>query len=363
MCEGRGREVLGQKVDLTAVQQRAVASSFLETLHMSSNRCSSSARHPHVATVAWVHQVASARGLDVDQVLALVDRMASAPPPTVATDSFHHRPSGRERGAWALPRDRCSAVETVPLDDRGAPAVHPGLWLAHVTYHRSRSVDLLDRLVAEYSSYSSALAAQFIRGREPREDLVQVAVEGLLEALTRFEPERRIPFIAFARPTIVGGLKRHYRDRGWLVRVPRSVHETAVALGPSTEEVRRETGREPTDAEIAKRLNISAHHLERVRQAIAERATDSLDREAAPTPGGEGRELARAETRIALEQALETVDRQQREVLRLYFVDRLTQQEIADRLGVNQMRVSRWIRATLSKLRDLIDEPAQATGT
>jgi len=257
-----------------------------------------------------------------------------------------------------------STVEaTIPrgvdrADTDRAPAVEEPIWLLHVRYARAAEPDVLAELVEEYQAYALSLARRFHRHGEPLDDLRQVALESLCASLRRFDPSRGIPFVAFATPTIIGAIKRHYRDQGWAMRVPRAAHDLA---GPAREAVDRLTGvlgRPPTTTEVARDLGISEEDLVLAQSATRARSMVSLD---APRRGDDGERtfevgeidtsFALAEGRVALEGALAHLGHRDRTVLGLYFFDNQTQVQIAERFGVSQMQVSRWISSSLARLR------------
>lgn len=242
-------------------------------------------------------------------------------------------------------------------DDSGH-RVDPDVWRDHVRYAERRDPETLARLVDGYDRYACSLAARMQRGREPRDDLDQVAREALVLALNRFDPARRLPFAAFATPTILGSLRRHYRDRGWLLRVPRMVHELTTAAHATTERLTMELGRTPTVAEVADAMNVDLDDLLMAQEAAYARDASSLD---APsfdghTIGGrigvEDHELDLTEDRVALIDAMETIDDRGRQLLRLYYFEDCTQAEIGRRLGISQMQVSRLIAGVLRQLRN-----------
>jgi len=265
---------------------------------------------------------------------------------------------------FSEPGDRELVERTIPRSlDEGtddAPAVDERLWHAHVCYARSRDAGLRRLLVEEYQGYAVSLAQRLHRDSEPLEDLVQVAFEGLLVALNRFEPERGVPFIGFATPTILGSLKRHYRDVGWLVRVPRRVHELAAPARRATDDLTAELGRSPSIGETAERLGVDVEDLIVAQEATNARSTTSLD--AMVTPGGRPREhlgavdpnMAHVDDLLALEQALGELPERDRLVIRRYFFDGRSQVEIAAEFGVSQMQVSRWLSSNLRRLRSWI---------
>lgn len=270
---------------------------------------------------------------------------------------------GRERVEAAADADR--ARRTIPLgrpegDDAARPDVDLGLWTLHVRYQRRRDEPTLGLLVEEYHAYALSLARRFHREGIPLEDLQQVALEALVKALQRFDCERRLPFPGFATPTIVGALKRHYRDQGWALRVPRSVHALAGPAQVASTRLASELGRAPTDEELAEALDVEVDVVRLVRSAVDARRTRSLD---APTPdgdaplepGGLDRALQRAEDAAAVSGAVQVLDERDRQVLGLYFFEELTQSQIAERYGVSQMQVSRWLRSSLDRLRAHLD--------
>jgi RNA polymerase sigma-B factor len=263
--------------------------------------------------------------------------------------------------------DVLQARRTVPRGDDARdwsrrPGVPLPIWLLHVRYARSESSEDLGALVAEYEQYALSLARRLRRDREPSDDLDQVARESLVVALQRFDCERGLPFPAFATPTILGALRRHYRDHGWSIRVPRRVHELAVPAREATDRLTTELGRSPTADEVAGELGIETADLLATQQAAAARTPASLD--STPTVDGpsqhevigdDDRNLLIAEDQVVLSQAIEHLGDRDRDVIRLYFFDELTQSQIAERYGVSQMQVSRWIASIVKRLRSHMD--------
>lgn len=259
--------------------------------------------------------------------------------------------------------DTLRARRTVPRGDDARdwsrrPGVPLEVWARHVRYARTGAEADLAALVAEYDQYALSLARRLRRDREPSEDLDQVARESLVVALQRFDCERGLPFPAFATPTILGALRRHYRDHGWSIRVPRKVHELAVPVREAADRLTTELGRSPTTAEVADEVGIDTADLLETRQATAARTPASLD----STPSVDGpnqhevightdRNLLVAEDQVVLSQAIEHLDGRDRDVIRLYFFEELTQSQIAERYGVSQMQVSRWVSSIVKRLR------------
>jgi RNA polymerase sigma-B factor len=210
------------------------------------------------------------------------------------------------------------------------------------------------------------LARRYQRGGELLDDLNQVASLGLLKAIDRFDPERQTAFSSFAVPTILGELKRHFRDKGWSVRVPRDLQELAVKLEPTSEQLLRELGRSPTPAEIATRLDTTTELVLEAREASAAYRAVSLDRprdddgdETDPLGVAVGEEdpgYRVAEAAATVERLMRVLTEREREVLRLRFEEDLTQAEIGERVGVSQMHVSRLIRQAVARLREAAEE-------
>jgi RNA polymerase sigma-B factor len=231
-------------------------------------------------------------------------------------------------------------------------------------YRRHGDPAAREALVERFLPLARQLARRYQRGSEPLDDLVQVASLGLLKAIDRFEPDRPTAFSSFAVPTILGELKRHFRDRGWSVRVPRDLQEMAVRVERVTEDLARELGRAPTPAEIADHIGATTEQVLEAREAAGAYRAISLDRphddddEAegiADTMGVEDPGFGLAEDAATVERLMAVLSDREREVLRLRFAEDLTQSEIGARVGVSQMHVSRLIRHAIARLRELAD--------
>jgi RNA polymerase sigma-B factor len=219
-----------------------------------------------------------------------------------------------------------------------------------------------EQLVERYLRLAHKLARRYARTSEPLEDLEQVACLGLLRAVDRFDPSRGTTFSTFALPTILGELRRHFRDRTWSLRVPRELRDAASAVEHMGEQLATELGRSPSAAEVADALGQSVEHVVAAREAALAYRCDSLDRplradevDGAATLGDrigeEDEELSRVEDNILLDQlATASVSARDRAVLRLRFEEDLLQREIAERIGVSQMQVSRILRDALRRL-------------
>ena len=234
-----------------------------------------------------------------------------------------------------------------------ASVARPELWQLHVAVHQRRDATARAALVEEYRPNAIALARRLHRDGEPLEDLVQIALEALLLAIDRFDPAREMPFLAFATPTIVGTIKRHYRDHGWSMRVPRRVHELASPVRDAVEMLHHDLGRSPTPAEVADLLGVTTVEVREAMAATTARRMRSLDVPEDDRPLDPGTlELGygRLEDHDALRRAIDDLEPQQQRVLALYYEEGLTQSAIGERLGCSQMHVSRIIRGAIKKL-------------
>ena len=223
-----------------------------------------------------------------------------------------------------------------------------------------------ERLVEQFIGLVEFLARRFRNRGEPLEDLVQVGTIGLLKAIDRFDLEREVEFSTYATPTIVGELKRHFRDKGWAVRVPRRLQELHLELTKVVGHLGHDLGRSPTVAEIAKAASISEEEvLEGLEIAQAYNFT-SLDAPIDTEDGGstsfadqlgeDDEHLENLEYRASLAPEMAKLPARDRTILYLRFFKGLTQSEIADRLGISQMHVSRLLNRTLSQLREAFEE-------
>jgi RNA polymerase sigma-B factor len=238
-------------------------------------------------------------------------------------------------------------------------------------FRRGRDPLAREELVRLYLPVARRMARRYTGVAEPYDDLVQVASLGLLNAIDRFDPGRGTPFLGFAKPTILGELKRHFRDRVWTVRVPRAVHDMMARVEKETAEMELELRRPPSVGELAGRLGVDPSEILETLEAAHNRRPLSLDTPprgeegdgAAPEwVGGTDQGYELIEDRMMLETLLPGLDRRERQILKLRFVDELPQSQIAERLGCSQMHVSRLLRRTLERLRRRGEEaeaPAQ----
>jgi RNA polymerase sigma-B factor len=216
-------------------------------------------------------------------------------------------------------------------------------------------------LVERYLRLAQSLARRYARTSEPLEDLEQVACLGLVQAVDRFDPARGVAFSSFAVPTILGELKRHFRDRTWAVRVPREVRDNVGAVERASEQLAGALGRSASAADVAAATGLGVEQVIEARHAALAYRCESIDR---PAPGEDGdgmtlgdrlgardEDLRRAEDGIALEQlAAASLSRRDREVLRLRLREDMLQREIAERVGLSQMQVSRLLREAVDRL-------------
>ncbi len=236
-------------------------------------------------------------------------------------------------------------------------------------FTKNRDQSAREELVRRNMDFAKRLALRYRGATESLDDLLQVANIGLLNAVDRFDPDRGIPFTAFASPTILGELKRHFRDRVWTVRVPRGLHDRMADVDKAITALTKELQGSPSVAQIAERLELEMGDVLEVLEANHNRRPLSLDRPAGgddaeeSTPsewiGEEDENFELVEGRIALDSALPFLDERERLVLRMRFVDDMTQSQIAERVGHSQMHVSRILRRALNRIREQIKQQEQ----
>ena len=242
---------------------------------------------------------------------------------------------------------------------------------AFVAFARTRDPALRARLVEAHLGLASHLARRFAGRGEPHDDLVQVGSLALVKAVDRFDPGRGVEFSTFATRTVLGELKRHFRDKGWFVRAPRRVQELYLQIGQVTSTLTQELGRSPTIRETAEVAGASEDDVIEALEAGQAYRSGSLD-----AVGPEGEALAdrlgeddagfgAAEDRALLVPALAALPPRERVIVHMRFVEGLTQTEIARHVGVSQMHVSRLLARSIERLRgsygasdDVADEGA-----
>ena len=233
-------------------------------------------------------------------------------------------------------------------------------------WHEDRDGAARAELAERMLPLARSLARRYAGKGEPLEDLEQVASLGLLKAIDRFDISRDVRFATFAVPTIAGELKRHFRDRGWMLRVPREIQELSARVTRAREALTRELGRSPTVDELSGALGAGVEQvLEALRAADAYRMM-SLDEPLADGAGaleaigGDDAGYERAEQRLLLRRGLDGMGAREREIVRLRYYEGLTQREIARAVGVSQMHVSRLILRSIDSMRDSIETVARA---
>ncbi|MGN6161364.1 MAG: SigB/SigF/SigG family RNA polymerase sigma factor [Marmoricola sp.] len=226
---------------------------------------------------------------------------------------------------------------------------------------------LRDRIVEVHLPLLRYLARRFSGRTESFEDLVQVGSIGLLKAIDRFDPTLGHQFASYASPTIVGEIKRHLRDTGWLLRVPRRAQELHATVARVREEFSQDTGRYPTVSEIAERIDATPEEIAETLDVARSKTASSLEgaTESDDHPirqdliAAEERGFDQVEDRVLLAKALAALTDQEREVVRLRFSDGQTQSQIAAVVGVSQMQVSRIITRSVAKMQQILDTPTE----
>lgn len=231
----------------------------------------------------------------------------------------------------------------------------------------ARKERIRELLVEGYRSLVYFLARKFSNRGEPLDDVVQVGFLGLIKAIERFDPDLGNEFTTFATPTVTGEIKRYFRDKGWAIRFPRRLQELYQHVIRANEELRQQLGRQPRVAEIAAKLEVSEEEVLEAMEMSPAHAPLSLS----ATIGGEGDEggrqivealgtedsnLERVEMRDVLRRAMEHLTPRERSIMAMRFYDEMSQSEIAKRLGISQMHVSRLQRAALDHLREVVPQ-------
>ncbi len=248
-----------------------------------------------------------------------------------------------------------------------SPAVGGETSALFLRWNEDRDQRARDAVIERFLPLAHRLARRYIGSGEPYEDLFQIASLGLVKAVERFDPDRGYAFSTFAVPTIVGELKRYFRDAAWSVHVDRGAKDRARQTAQAQRAITSRTGRAPTVSELAEYLEHSEEEVLESLQTIEAYDTISLD---APTQLGDEGSASRIDTIGGCDERLELVDdattvfaaakhlpKRERQVLLLRFAEDLPQTEIAERIGVSQMHVSRLLRSALKRLRDLTDVP------
>ncbi|MFG1809422.1 SigB/SigF/SigG family RNA polymerase sigma factor [Streptomyces sp. NPDC049040] len=270
--------------------------------------------------------------------------------------------AGQQPGQQAEPEEQPAAHD--PHDRAGARALF--VELRGLPEGSPERAELRNQLVRMHLPLVEHLARRFRNRGEPLDDLTQVATIGLIKSVDRFDVDRGVEFSTYATPTVVGEIKRHFRDKGWAVRVPRRLQELRLALTTATGELSQRHGRAPTVHELAEHLKISEEEvLEGLESANAYSTlsldvpdTDDESPAVADTLGSEDEALEGVEYRESLKPLLEQLPPREKTILLLRFFGNMTQSQIAQEVGISQMHVSRLLARTLAQLRDklLIEE-------
>ena len=261
--------------------------------------------------------------------------------------------------------DRCgdAAAEAAPYRGCGRPREDEPDHVLLARFRGAGDVSARDLLIARYMPLAVRLAQRYRPVNEAPDDLVQVAALGLVKAIDRFDPERDARLSSYAVPTILGEIKRHFRDKGWAVRVPRDLQELALRVMRAEEALTRRLGRSASASELAEELGVSVEQILEAQEAATAYSAVPLDGPPPEQPegdsrrrqetslGGEDPGYRRAEQRVLIGSLMTALDPREREILHLRFVEDLTQSEIGRRLGLSQMHVSRLIRRALTRLR------------
>jgi RNA polymerase sigma-B factor len=234
-------------------------------------------------------------------------------------------------------------------------------------YHRDGDPAAREALVQRFLPLARQLARRYQRQNEPLDDLMQVASMGLVKAIDRFDPERGTAFSTYAVPTILGELKRYFRDSGWAVHVPRGMQERVMKLDQASQELHRKLGRSPSATELADELRLTSEEVLEAMEASSAYDAISLEEQRgserdsqeptyADSLGMEEERYELVEYGATIAPTMKALSERERLILHLRFVEDLTQSEIADRIGVSQMHVSRLIRRALARLRAVARE-------
>ena len=237
-------------------------------------------------------------------------------------------------------------------------------------YHEDGDLQAREKLIEQYMSLVRSLARRYAYRGEQLDDLVQIGAIGLIKAIDRFDLDRGVELTTYATPNIIGEIKRHFRDKGWAVRVPRGLQELNVQLSKLVEQLTVQFGRSPTIPELAKAAGVEE---EQVLEALESgRAYTSLslsvgggggdddDLDPLESLGTEEHQYEVSEDRAVLAPGFKVLDERERKILQLRFFDGLTQSQIAQQVGISQMHVSRLIRRSLEKIRETIAEDEES---
>ena len=232
-------------------------------------------------------------------------------------------------------------------------------------YKEEGDEEAREQLIESHLNLVRFLASKFKNRGEPLEDLVQVGSLGLIKAIDRFDPDRGLEFTTFATPTIMGEIKRHFRDKGWSVRVPRRLQELSARVNQVTDDLTSELNRTPTVEEVAERLDTSVDEVLEAMESSSAYSSVPLEggtTEDEDAPGiidrfaTEDADLISSDDRIVIEETLASFSPREQDAIRMRFVEGLTQVEIAEKLGISQVQVSRLLRRALKRVQERLEE-------
>jgi RNA polymerase sigma-B factor len=237
-------------------------------------------------------------------------------------------------------------------------------------YHEDGDLQAREQLIEQYMSLVRSLARRYSYRGEQLEDLVQIGAIGLIKAIDRFDLDRGVELTTYATPNIIGEIKRHFRDKGWSVRVPRGLQELNVQLSRLVEQLTVQFSRSPTIPELAKAAGVeeelvlealeSGRAYTSLSLSVGGGGGDDDDLDPLESLGTEEHQYEVSEDRAVLAPGFKALDERERKILQLRFFDGLTQSQIAQQVGISQMHVSRLIRRSLEKIRETIAEDEES---
>lgn len=232
-------------------------------------------------------------------------------------------------------------------------------------YKEKGDEEARDQLIVSHLNLVRFLASKFKNRGEPLDDLVQVGTIGLIKAIDRFDPERGLEFTTYATPTILGEIKRHFRDKGWTIRVPRRLQELSAKVNSATDELTARLQRSPSIEEVAEYLGTTADEVLEAMESSSAYSSVPLEAQGgnedddAPSVidryASVDGDLEASDDRIVLEEVIGEFPEADQQAIRMRFIDGMTQVEIAKRLGISQVQVSRMLRRALRRIQDKID--------
>jgi RNA polymerase sigma-B factor len=237
-------------------------------------------------------------------------------------------------------------------------------------YHENGDLQAREQLIEQYMSLVRSLARRYSYRGEQLEDLVQIGAIGLIKAIDRFDLDRGVELTTYATPNIIGEIKRHFRDKGWSVRVPRGLQELNVQLSRLVEQLTVQLSRSPTIPELAKAAGVEEEEVLEALESgraytslslsVGSGGGDEDDLDPLESLGTEEHQYEVSEDRAVLAPGFKALDERERKILQLRFFEGLTQSQIAQQVGISQMHVSRLIRRSLEKIRETIAEDEES---